>query len=332
MIVATNRSEVLDPALLRPGRFERRLYFDLPNAGGRRELIDYFLATKAHHPELDEDARRAELAHITFGYTPVMIEHLLDEALIWALRAGRDGMRWADISQAKLSEEIGMKQPVAYTPLEKEMVATHEAGHAVAAYLSGVGRRLEVLSIVKRKDALGLLAHNDTEERWTRTRTELLAFLRIACAGMAAEELWFGESTTGPGAGLVGATGTAAQMVGALGMTDSLVSFMAMEEGLNERNVVAKVLSDPDGRARTDRLLKKAKAAVKEQLELHRPLVEALRDALLEREELIGAEILKVLTEAEAGLAASLPARGAPSLLARRSAPPGALADPGQDR
>jgi hypothetical protein len=130
------------------------------------------------------------------------------------------------------------------------MVATHEAGHAVAAYLSGVGRRLEVLSIVKRKDALGLLAHNDSEERWTRSRTELLAFLRIACAGMAAEELWFGESTTGPGGDLVGATGIAAQMVGALGMADSLVSFMAMEEGLNERNVVAKVLSDPDGPGR----------------------------------------------------------------------------------
>jgi cell division protease FtsH len=275
---------------------------------------------------------RTELARITFGYSPVMIEHLLDESLIWALRAGRDGMRWNDISQAKLSEEIGLKQPVAYTPLEKEMVATHEAGHAVAAYLSGVGRRLEVLSIVKRKDALGLLAHNDAEERWTRTRTELLAFLRIACAGMAAEELWFGESTTGPGGDLVHATGIAAQMVGALGMTDSLVSFMAMEEGLNERNVVAKVLSDADadGRARTDRLLKEAKRAVKEQLDLHRPLVEALRDALLEREELIGAEILEVLTEAEAGLAAPLPARSAPSLLARRPAPPAALADPGQ--
>ena len=331
VIAATNRADALDPALLRPGRFDRRLYFDLPNAAGRRELIDYFLATKAHHPELDADATRTELAHITFGYTPVMIEHLLDEALIWALRAGRDGMRWVDVSQAKLSEEIGMKQPVAYTPLEKEMVATHEAGHAVAAYLSGVGRRLEVLSIVKRKDALGLLAHNDTEERWTRTRTELLAFLRIACAGMAAEELWFGESTTGPGGDLVDATGIAAQMVGALGMTDSLVSFMAMEEGLNERNVVAKVLSDPDGRARTDRLLKEAKQAVKEQLDLHRPLVEALRDALLEREELIGEEILEVLreAEAEAGRVAPLPARGAPSLLAHRPAPPAALADPG---
>ena len=330
VIAATNRGDALDPALLRPGRFDRRLHFDLPNASGRRELIDYFLATKAHHPELDGEAMRAELAHLTFGYTPVMIEHLLDESLVWALRAGRDGMRWNDISQAKLSEEIGLKQPVAYTPLEKEMVATHEAGHAVAAYLSGVGRRLEVLSIVKRKDALGLLAHNDTEERWTRTRTELLAFLRIACAGMAAEELWFGESTTGPGGDLVGATGIAAQMVGALGMTDSLVSFVAMEEGLNERNVVAKVLSDPDGRARTDRLLKEAKLAVKEQLDLHRPLVEALRDALLEREELIGNEILEVLAGAEAASTAPRPARGGPSLLASRPAPRGGLADPGQ--
>ena len=320
VIAATNRADALDPALLRPGRFDRRLYFDLPNAAARRELVDYFLARKAHHPELDDDTRRSELAHLTFGYTPVMIEHLLDEALIWALRAGRDGMRWADVNQAKLSEEIGLKQPVAYTPLEKEMVATHEAGHAVAAYLSGVGRKLEVLSIVKRREALGLLAHNDTEERWTRTRTELLAFLRIACAGMAAEELWFGESTTGPGGDLVGATGIAAQMVGALGMTDSLISYVAMEEGLNDRNVVARVLSDPNGRERTERLLRDAKAAVTEQLDRNRVLVEALRDALLERDELIGDEILEVLRRAEGGLAVPAPPRPLPSLLAARPA------------
>ena len=200
------------------------------------------------------------------------------------------------------------------------MVATHEAGHAVAAHLSGVGRKLEVLSIVKRKDALGLLAHNDTEERWTRTRTELLAFLRIACAGMAAEELWFGESTTGPGSDLVGATGIAAQMVGALGMTDSLISYVAMEEGLNHRNVVARVLSDPNGRERTERLLRDAKAAVTEQLDRNRVLVEALRDALLERDELIGDEILEVLRRAEGGLAAPVPPRPLPSLLAARVA------------
>jgi len=321
VIAATNRADALDPALLRPGRFDRKLYFDLPNKDGRRELIDYFLVRKAHHPELDDPLRREELAHLTFGYTPVMIEHLLDEALIWGLRSGRDAMRWVDVSQAKLSEEIGLKQPVTYTPLEKEMVATHEAGHAVAAYLSGVGRRLEVLSIIKRKDALGLLAHNDTEERWTRTRSELEAFLRIACAGMAAEELWFGESTTGPGGDLVGATNIAAQMVGALGMANSLVSYVAMEEGLNDRNVVARVLSDTEGREKVDRILKEAKAAAKEQLDGNRLLVEALRDALIEREELIGDEIVEVLRLAEADLPA--PPTGPPSgLLPNRPAPP----------
>jgi cell division protease FtsH len=329
VIAATNRAEALDPALLRPGRFDRTLYFDLPDAAGRRELIDHFLARKAHHRELDDGVRRAELATATFGYTPVMIEHLLDEALIWALRHGRDGMRWADVDQARLSEEIGLKQPVTYSPLEKEMVATHEAGHAVAAYLSGVGRRLEVLSIIKRREALGLLAHNDTEERWTRTRTELQAFLRIACAGMAAEELWFGESTTGPGGDLVGATGIAAQMVGALGMTGSLLSYAAMEEGLNDRNVVARVLSDPEGRERVERLLGAAKAAVTQQLDRNRGLVEALRDALLEREELIGDEILEVLRQAEsAPPVEEPPTPPPPNLFARRPQRPARWATP----
>jgi ATP-dependent Zn protease len=299
VIAATNRADALDPALLRPGRFDRKLYFNLPNKDGRRELVDYFLAGKAHHPELDDPLRREELAHLTFGYSPVMIEHLLDEALVWALRSGRDAMRWTDVSQAKLSEEIGLKQPVTYTPLEKEMVATHEAGHAVAAYLSGIGRKLEVLSIIKRKDALGLLAHNATEE------------------------LWFGESTTGPGADLVGATSIAAQMVGALGMADSLVSYVAMEEGLNERNVVARVLSDPEGREKVGRLLKEAKGAAKDQLDRNRGLVEALRDALIEREELIGEEIDEVLRLAGADLPAPSRTRRAGGLLPNRPAPSG---------
>ena len=84
-----------------------------------------------------------------------------------------------------MTEEVGLKQPVEYTEDEKRTIATHEAGHATVAYLVGQNRKLEVLSIIKRKDALGLLAHTDGEERFTRTRSELLGMMKIAFGGMS---------------------------------------------------------------------------------------------------------------------------------------------------
>src|SRR5207253_10436467 len=83
VIGATNRAADLDPALLRPGRFDRSIYFDLPSRTGRREIIDYYLAKKAHEPELDDPVTRDNLAAMTSHYSPVMIEHVLDEALVW---------------------------------------------------------------------------------------------------------------------------------------------------------------------------------------------------------------------------------------------------------
>jgi len=295
VIGATNRAADLDPALLRPGRFDRSIHFDLPSRSGRRAIIDYYLDRKAHVSALDTEERRATLAAMTSGYSPVMLEHLFDEALVWALRDGREAMEWADIQQAKFTEEIGLKQPVEYTEDEKRTIATHEAGHAVVAYLAGVGRKLEVLSIIKRRDALGLLAHSDTEERFTRTRSELLSLVQIAFGGMTAEELFFGESGTGPGGDLAAATKVAAQMVGAFGMAGSLISFEAVEANAG---LVHKVLADKESRAAVDRILNQAKQEVYRLLDGNRHLVEALRDALLERHELVGEEILAVLVNA----------------------------------
>ena len=244
---------------------------------------------------------------MTFGYTPVMIEHLFDEALVWALRDRRDAMDWRDVQQAKMTEEIGLKQPVEYTDEEKGIIATHEAGHAVVAYLVGQNRKLEVLSIIKRRDALGLLAHSDNEERYTRTRSELVGSMKIAFGGMTAEELFFGESGTGPGGDLADATRIAAQMVGVFGMAGSLVSFEAIEAGPVTQGIVGKVLANEDARASVDRLLDQAKADVHKLLDHNRHLVVALRDELLDREELVGDEIVDVLHEAEKrrGIAAS---------------------------
>jgi ATP-dependent Zn protease len=299
VIGATNRAADLDPALLRPGRFDRSIHFDLPSRGGRREIIDYYLDRKAHVPELDKEERRDVLASMTFGYTPVMIEHLFDEALVWALRDSRDAMDWHDVQQAKMTEEIGLKQPVEYTEEEKRTIATHEAGHAVVAHLVGQNRKLEVLSIIKRRDALGLLAHSDSEERYTRTRSELMGSMKIAFGGMTAEEIFFGESGTGPGGDLAHATRIAAQMVGSFGMAGSLVSFDAVEPGPVTQGIVGKVLANEDARAAVERLLEQAKADVQTLLDNNRHLVVALRDELLRREELVGEEIIEVLSEAE---------------------------------
>ncbi len=300
VIGATNRAADLDPALLRPGRFDRSIHFDLPSRSGRRDIIDYYLDRKAHVPELDKEERRDALAAMTFGYSPVMIEHLFDEGLVWALREGRDAMDWHDVQQAKLTEEIGLKQPVEYTDGEKETIATHEAGHAVIAHLVGQNRKLEVLSIIKRRDALGLLAHSDTEERFTRSRSELVGAIKIAFGGMTAEELFFGESGTGPSSDLAHATRIAAQMVGSFGMAGSLISFEAIESGPIAQGIVGKVLADDDARRSVERILEQAKAEVRTMLDAHRHLVIALRDRLLATEELVGEEILDALVEADA--------------------------------
>jgi ATP-dependent Zn protease len=300
IIAATNRAADLDPALLRPGRFDRSIHFDLPGRSGRREIIDYYLAKKAHATELDKEERRDALAAMMFGYTPVMIEHVFDEALVWALRDGRATMDWADVQQAKMTEEIGLKQPVEYSDDERRTIATHEAGHATVAYLVGQNRKLEVLSIIKRRDALGLLAHSDAEEKFTRTRSELLGMMKIAFGGMSAEELFFGESGTGPSGDLVHATKIAAQMVGSFGMAGSLISFEAIEAGPISQGIVGKVLGNEEARNAVDRLLEQAKADVHALLDSHRHLVVALRDELLAKEELVGDEIVEVLREAEA--------------------------------
>ncbi len=310
VIGATNRAVDLDPALLRPGRFDRKIYFDLPSRAARREILDYYLAKKAHEPELDEEAKRESLAAMTIGHSPVMLEHLLDEALVWALRRGGDRLSWNDLQQAKMAEQIGLGQPVEYTEQERRAIATHESGHATVAWLVGKGRKLDVLSIVKRGTALGLLLHSDTEERFTRTKVEIEALVQIAFGGMAAEELFFGAAGSGVASDLKAATDAACQMVGALGMGSSLVSLEAVE-AVGGRNLATKVLASDSAREEVEEVLRRLKSAAYEMLDEHRHVVEALRDALLERHELVGDEILDVIADAGRGAGRGVGRRGA---------------------
>ena len=164
IVAATNRAADLDPALLRPGRFDRIVHFDLPPAprpGGDRRL----LPGPQGPPRRRDGGCRSPTS--PSGYTPVGIERLLDEALICALRQDRRQMIWTDVLEAKLVTEVGLSHRVAYQPEERRRIATHEAGHALVAEL--VGRQVTVASILRRSDSLGLVAHTDAYERHVHT-------------------------------------------------------------------------------------------------------------------------------------------------------------------
>ena len=295
IVGATNRKDDLDPALIRPGRFDRSIYFGLPGRRARADIVAYYLGKKAHAEDLDAHGAVDLVAGMTFGYSPAALERLMDEALVIALTHGRSAMTMSDVSEAKMLVELGVTDATIYTPNERDRVATHEAGHATVAYFVGQTRQLEVLSIVKRRDSLGLLQHSETEERFTQSREELHALLQIAMGGMVAEEHWFDEVSTGPASDLAAATSIGAQMIGACGMGTSLISVAAAGNGFGSGGLVDKVLGDKEARAELDALLQASCDAAQAIVSRHPEVVEALRDALLDRDELVGTEITDVI-------------------------------------
>ncbi|MGH2682454.1 MAG: AAA family ATPase [Actinomycetota bacterium] len=293
VIGATNRAATLDPALLRPGRFDRKIHVGLPDHEGRQDIARYYLA-KARHEPIDVE----KVARMTQGYSPAMIQNIVNEALIFALQDGRDALRWDDLWQAKLVEEIGLKQPVKLTPREKEMVAVHEAAHAVASYTLQRGeRQIQVITIQKREGALGLVHGQSIEDLYTESQKQIIAELQVFLAGLAAEEIWFGQTTSGPSSDLRAATAIASAYVGLYGMGRSLVSVGAMQPTMMDGDPIRAVLSDPERRKEVDELLNDCRRRAKKLLLEKRHVVEGLRDALLEREELIGDEIEEIMAQ-----------------------------------
>ncbi|MHB8296192.1 MAG: AAA family ATPase [Acidimicrobiales bacterium] len=323
IVGATNRAADLDAALVRAGRFDRTITFDLPSRNSRREIIDYYLTRKAHDAGLDAGRARDDIAGATFGYSPVDIERLLNEALVFALRRGAAGMSVEDVSRAKSFTELGVEQPVSYTPDERRRIALHESGHATLAWACGGEaklRRLDVLSIVKRGSSLGLLAHSPSEERFTATRGELFDSVTISLAGMVAEELFLGEASSGAGSDLQAATATVARMVGAFGMGEGLASYA--EAGPTNAGLVAKVLASDECRRVAESTLSEARERARAILEARRGVVEALTAELLAKDELVGGEIEAVIAAAADEEVIDL--TRAPSAQAGRAWPAGA--------
>jgi cell division protease FtsH len=291
VVAATNRAADLDPALLRPGRFDRVIHFDLPPRADRVEIAEYYLDMKAH----DTTVNAFGVADLTAGYSPVKIERLLDEALIVALRHGRRAMTQSDVVEAQLTTEIGLSHPVGYHPDERRRVAIHEAGHALVASL--VGREVRIASILRRGGALGLVSHGDAEERHLKTPTEGYELIAVALAGRAAEIQEFGEASSGISSDLAFATTLASQLVGQLGAVDTLLSLeAAVMPGAG--NLVAKVLADEPSRQKVENILESAADRVACMVLEHRAALVGIADALCVNDELNGEEISRIVTAA----------------------------------
>lgn len=290
IIGATNQAATLDPALLRPGRFDRKLHVGRPTGSGREDILEYYLA-KVPHEAVDVP----RLARATYGFSPAQIKNLVNEALIFALIDGREKLTFTDLWTAKVTEEIGLKDATKMSARDRQMVAFHEAGHAVLAYVLLLDHQIQVASILKRRDTLGVVYHTPLEETNTNLSEDMRRDIVVSLGGMAAEEIWFGDTTGGPGADLANATYRAAVMLGFLGMGENLISYQVLGDNPYGGGPIQAILQDEKSRDAIRKLLTEARQDAVELLRRNEPAIRALAERLLERDEVQGEEIEEIM-------------------------------------
>jgi cell division protease FtsH len=309
--------EQLDPALTRPGRMGRHVWFRTPTKQDREDVFDLYLGRVSHDPDLDRPERRDELARMTMGYSPAMIEQVCSMALTVAHHTGREAFGWEEIVDAMTTVESGTAVNIEYVPEETRAVAVHEAGHAVAAHAYLKGAESTRLSIRRRGGSLGHHMALQKEERFSSWRSEEMARLIWALGAMAAERVFYGENSTGVGGDVQAATDRAAWMVGACGMAPEYVELRCDDESEDEARervmkrfqrigtqivnrtgsgtMEAAVLHDHSQRQMVEQLLGQAYLAAHHLVQANKEAVGRIADELVLRRELYGDEILQLL-------------------------------------
>jgi ATP-dependent Zn protease len=210
--------ENLDPALTRPGRMGRHVWFRTPTKEDRKDIFDLYLDRVAHDPDLDTPERRDEIARITNGYSPAMIEQICSMALTNAHHEGLLAFTWKHLVDGMTAIESGTAIGVSYVEHETRATAIHEAGHAAAAHVYRPDLESSRLSIRMRGRSLGHHQSFQREERFSEWQSEAMGDLIHGLGAMAAERVFYGENTNGVGGDLHSATSRAAWMVGTSGM------------------------------------------------------------------------------------------------------------------
>ncbi|MCM8750454.1 AAA family ATPase [Thermomicrobiaceae bacterium CFH 74404] len=293
-IAATNMPDALDPALLRPGRFDRKIVVDAPSAEGRREIIEYYLNKVKHDPNIPVD----DMVYDTIGYTPAAIRYVINEAVIHAHFAGRNYITYEDFTAAREMHELGLRQPIkSMSYEERRRIAYHEAGHALAQFMLQPKNRVVKVSIIRHGEALGFSATKPTEERFTKTRDEIMTDIQVALASRAAEELFLGIQMSGVTNDLAQATHLANLAVSMWGMDGSLYSALPYNQ----------MVPDLFRKQRVERILAHQFENVKRLLEANREALIALAEELLARDELNEQQIREILRQFELVIPPPLP-------------------------
>jgi len=289
---ATNVPDALDRALLRPGRFDRKINVAAPSDKYRPEVIEYYLNKVAHEDGISIAALSARLV----DYTPVAIKHVVNEAVIIAHFDGREKINYRDLVEAQDVHEYGLRQASTLTEIERRRLAYHEAGHTVVSYYLMDRYFPAYVTLQRRRDGSSLenalaFAHPRPKETvLTQNRDEILAEIQVNLASRACEELFLNTQLNGVAGDFMTATRLAALYIGAFGMDGTLSSYLPLGD--------PKAL--PGLAERVEKLLQAQFKAVRQLLKEHNEALIAVADALIEKDELVSDEIIALIQEADA--------------------------------
>ncbi len=298
LIAATNRPDVLDPALLRPGRFDRQITVDLPDVKGRHEILKIHTKNKP----LGNNVELESLARATIGFSGADIANLANEAAMHAARFDRRLITMSDFTTAYERIRLGTKRPPLSNEKDRRITAYHEAGHALVSFLIPEAMALLKTTIIPRGRALGVAFYMPKDDSLHQSRKQLEAFIRVGLAGRIAEEIVFDDVTTGAANDIQQVTQIARSMVKMFGMSDSvgMVNYgddsdqpflgYAIASGRDYSDDTAAMLD-----TEIKRIIDVAYAETRDLLEAHRPQLDALTEALLTKETVEREEILRIL-------------------------------------
>jgi cell division protease FtsH len=291
---ATNRPEVLDPALLRPGRFDRRIAVNPPDRKGRVEILKIHTRSVPLAPDLDLD----RIAASTPGATGADIALFVNEAALFAARRDHAAVEQRDFTDAIEKTLLGAERQVVMTDADRRRTAYHESGHALVGMLTPGADPVRKISIIPRGQALGVTLATPEGDRYNYARDDLIGQIKVALGGRAAEKIVFGDITTGAESDIQNLTQTARSMVGRWGMSDA-IGPIAVTDGRQDGALLPGAFpASPPTQQLVDeevrRIVDGAEQDVIQLLERERGRLDALASALLERETLDQPEAYEV--------------------------------------